>query len=84
MSATATVSQHSSATQHEQIERPSERSTCDGCGVRAYVWVKIATPNLSRRTMELTLCGHHYQKHESALLPLVIDMMDDRQTLISH
>ncbi len=52
------------------------RDRCDRCPSQAYVRVELRTGS------ELLFCGHHYAKHEAALVPVVYLVRDERARLL--
>lgn len=44
---------------------------CDRCGSQAFVLVKMVAG-------ELYFCGHHYNKHEKALIKMSFEIIDER------
>ena len=50
---------------------------CDSCNSQAYVLVKGVSG-------DLMFCGHHYNKHEAALIKLSYEIIDEREKLIQN
>lgn len=50
---------------------PADR--CDRCGAQAFVLVEIASGG------DLLFCGHHYARHELALLAVTSRVTDERE-----
>ena len=60
----------------EAIEKSyvlNAKDRCDkrDCGAQAFVWVNLLSG-------DLLFCSHHYNKNEAALVPLVIEVIDER------
>ena len=53
----------------------SKKDRCDRCEAQAYVEAFL------RGESSLKFCGHHYSKFESALEPLILDIVDERHRL---
>lgn len=51
------------------------RDRCDSCQSRSYVAVTLKSGG------RLDFCKHHFDKHEKALLPIIVDMRDQREQL---
>lgn len=49
---------------------------CDACGAQAYTQVFVVNG-------ELLFCGHHFGKHESALLHQALSIIDERSFLVA-
>lgn len=47
---------------------------CDRCGARAFVLVKGISG-------ELMFCGHHFAKHEKALVQYAYEIIDERDNI---
>lgn len=62
------------STEPKRVLRPADR--CDSCGAQAFVRVELS-PEMG----ELDLCGHHYARHEAALVayPWTVNIIDERQ-----
>lgn len=62
----------------ETIEKPTyvltAKDRCDACSAQALVWVNMLAGDLQ-------FCGHHYAKHEEALKPFVIEVIDERSKI---
>ena len=50
---------------------------CDSCNSQAYVLVKGVSG-------DLMFCGHHYNKHEAALIKFSYEIIDEREKLIQN
>jgi len=46
---------------------------CDRCGAQAFVRVTF------RNGGGLDFCGHHYADHEAALIPITLNIVDERK-----
>ena len=57
---------------------------CDRCNGRAYVLVFLEPSQRLPRGGELLLCGHHANKHLSAMAPLIHLLVDERDALKAH
>ena len=55
----------------------SANDRCDQCSSQALVLVKGVTG-------ELSFCGHHYKKNESALVNFAYEIIDEREKLIQN
>lgn len=47
--------------------------TCDRCGFRAYVWL------VNEEQFDLTLCKHHFEQHEVALMAAGWAVLEDER-----
>ncbi len=47
---------------------------CDSCGAQAFVLVGV-------KGSELLFCGHHYRRHEAALLATGVTVQDERHRI---
>ena len=62
----------------EAVERQLKiADRCDSCDAQAFVLVKGMSG-------ELMFCGHHYQKHEVALIKFAYEIVDERQHINQH
>jgi hypothetical protein len=52
---------------------------CDHCGSRAYVQVTI---NIEKSPLQF--CGHHFTLHEVKLRAVSLDLLDERENLLSN
>jgi hypothetical protein len=52
---------------------------CDSCGAQAYVMVQLRESGLP-----LAFCGHHWNRHSGQLAPLIEDMIDETDRLLSR
>jgi ribosomal protein S14 len=59
----------------KQVLRLADR--CDRCGAQAFVLVKGMDG-------ELMFCGHHFAKHEEALIKFSYEIVDEREFINSH
>lgn len=49
---------------------------CDSCGAQAYTQVFVVNG-------DLLFCGHHFGKHESALMHQALSIIDERSFLVA-
>jgi len=61
--------------QKEYVLKVADR--CDSCNSQAYVLVKGVSG-------DLMFCGHHYAKHEVALIKFSYEIIDEREKLIQN
>jgi len=59
----------------EYVLKAADR--CDSCNSQAYVLVKGVSG-------DLVFCGHHYAKHEAALIKFSYEIIDEREKLIQN
>lgn len=50
------------------------KDRCDRCQAQALVWVNMVAG-------DLLFCGHHYARHEDALKPYAIEVVDERDKI---
>lgn len=58
----------------EKVYVLNAKDRCDACNAQALVWVNMLAG-------DLLFCSHHYNKHESALAPLAIEVVDEREKI---
>lgn len=65
---------------HKNFELDSS-FRCDRCGSQAYVRSTLRTPKNAGEKADLFWCGHHADKFERALMPLLREWHDERGRL---